>query len=90
VWDQGKILYAHRVAWELTYGPIPEGMQVDHLCRNTLCVRATHLRLMTVSAHMAESAKYRARKMFCKRGHPLRVPDAQDSQGRCRACRRVA
>ena len=39
----GKILLAHRVAYEMLVGPIPEGLQLDHLCRVTLCVNPKHL-----------------------------------------------
>lgn len=43
-----KHLYAHRIAWELATGrPIPEGMVIDHICRNRLCVRKSHLRVTT-------------------------------------------
>lgn len=42
-----KKLYAHRVAYEMAYGPIPEGMVVDHLCHVTLCVNPSHLRAVT-------------------------------------------
>ena len=57
---------AHRIAYELTVGPIPEGLTIDHLCRNTLCVRPDHLEPVT----MLENIR-RARKDFCKHGHPL-------------------
>jgi len=43
----GKRLFAHRAAYELKHGPIPEGMRVDHLCHVRLCVNPDHLRLAT-------------------------------------------
>jgi hypothetical protein len=54
--------YAHRLAWEQAYGPIPEGMMVMHLCDNTSCVEVSHLRLGTHADNMADmKAKQRAR-----------------------------
>ncbi|KZE19159.1 hypothetical protein AVW13_11930 [Brevibacterium casei] len=45
-----KVLYSvHRVAWEIENGPIPEGMQIDHLCWNRSCINLKHLRLATRS-----------------------------------------
>lgn len=38
---------AHRVAWELTNGSVPDGLQLDHLCRNRACVRPDHLEPVT-------------------------------------------
>ena len=43
----GRPQRAHRYSWEIHNGPIPEGMQVDHICHNTLCTRPDHLRLVT-------------------------------------------
>lgn len=42
-----SMVRAHRVAYELSVGPIPEGMQIDHVCLNRICVRPDHLRLAT-------------------------------------------
>lgn len=41
----GKPQLAHRYAWSLANGPIPEGMYIDHRCHNTACVNVEHLRL---------------------------------------------
>lgn len=43
---------AHRVAWELVNGPIPDGMFLDHRCANPSCVNPEHLRIVTVSENL--------------------------------------
>lgn len=43
------LLFAHRVAWELFNGPIPAGMEIDHLCRVKHCVNPAHLEPVTHS-----------------------------------------
>jgi hypothetical protein len=47
---------AHRVAWELTFGPIPTGMDVCHHCDNGLCGRPDHLFLGTAKDNMRDAA----------------------------------
>jgi hypothetical protein len=42
-WRAGKLLHAHRVSWELTHGPVPEGLFVLHRCDTRACVRPDHL-----------------------------------------------
>lgn len=48
----GRMRRAHRVAWEMTNGPIPAGMSLDHRCANPLCVNPAHLRVTTRSQNM--------------------------------------
>lgn len=43
--------YAHRYAWELANGPIPEGVLIDHSCRNPWCVNVEHLRFADKSTN---------------------------------------
>lgn len=50
----GKMGYAHRVAYEREYGPIPEGHDIHHRCRQTLCVNPAHLEAMPESLHASD------------------------------------
>jgi hypothetical protein len=68
----GKIDYAHRVSYELLVGPIPEGLHLDHLCRNRGCVNPDHLEPVTCKTNVQRSPTVgRHRAAECKRGHPL-------------------
>lgn len=70
----GSHLRAHRVAIILADGPIPDGMQVDHLCRVRACVRRSHLEVVTprenVLRGFGPAAKH-ARQTHCVHGHML-------------------
>lgn len=86
---------AHRVAWQLANGPIPEGLFVLHKCDVRRCVRHDHLFLGTHQANMDDrQAKGRTRgngyerKTHCPQGHPYDEENTKMYQGRryCRAC----
>jgi len=85
---------AHRAAYERAYGALPSTLQVDHLCRNKLCVNLAHLEAVT---RQENDRRRRRTKATCKRGHSLRDPTNLYWQPprkngyravECRTCRR--
>lgn len=94
-WANGKNRRAHRVAFELLVGPIPEGQTLDHLCRVRACVNPAHLEPVPVRENLLRGVGVCAsnvRKDTCKHGHPF-TPDNTYRFGpeqrwrSCRTCR---
>jgi hypothetical protein len=89
----GKKRLAHRVAYELAIGPVPEGLVLDHLCRTRDCVNPKHLEPVTFRENVLRGAGITAqcaRKSHCLRGHPLSGPNLylhSDGRRECRSCR---
>lgn len=74
---------AHRVAWELTHGPIPKGMVVCHSCDNPPCVRPDHLFLGSQRANLRDaSAKKRTMRGEDHVFHRLTEADVMDIRTR--------
>lgn len=59
IWRNGKVRYAHRVAWEAKHGPIPPGLETDHLCNVRACVNVRHLELVSHRENMKRAAMRR-------------------------------
>ncbi len=85
----------HRLAWEATYGPVPEGLLVLHLCDTPPCIEPTHLYLGTYSSNLRDMVEagdhHMARRTHCGRGHPYSEENTYlVGQGKrvCRRCRR--
>lgn len=88
----GRTVRAHRVAYELLIGPIPEGLVIDHLCRNRACVNPDHLEPVTHKVNVLRgegvSAKA-ARATSCPYGHAYDKANTywrRDGRRYCRAC----
>ncbi|HET6911263.1 MAG TPA: HNH endonuclease signature motif containing protein [Mycobacteriales bacterium] len=86
----GQFPLVHRVAYEMLVGPIPEGMQIDHLCRVRRCVNPAHLEPVTNRENTARGTSLNginARKTHCKRGHKLSGDNLRwDNGGKSRRC----
>ena len=92
----GRLTSGHRASYQLFKGPIPDGMTIDHLCRNTLCVNPDHLEVVTQGENTARgfsAGPNAARTGTCHRGHPYDEENTYvrpDGRGRdCRECRRA-
>jgi len=95
-WNKRKGL-AHRFAYETFIGPIPEGLEIDHKCRNPSCVNPAHLQTVSHKTNIilgvvGEVNAARQRSItHCPRGHPYNEVNTYISPrgGRnCRMCRR--
>lgn len=65
---------AHRAMFELVNGPVPDGLDLDHLCRNTLCVNPDHLEPVTRRENVLRGegrSAQNARRTTCLHGHEL-------------------
>lgn len=86
---------AHRIVWELLRGPIPDGLVIDHLCRNRACCNPDHLRVVTLRVNALENSEGISAKMAaredCRYGHgPLRPHKYVEGKRHCHECARLA
>lgn len=89
---RGQKERAHRVAYQLAKGPIPDGLVLDHLCRNRRCCNPDHLEAVTQQTNVLRGegpAAIAASRTHCPQGHPY--DDANSyipTSGfrHCRAC----
>lgn len=99
---RGGLFVAHRVSYELNIGPIPDGLQLDHLCRHRWCVNPDHLEPVTQYENMRRGTLFERAgstlrdRTHCKNGHEFTDENTRwTTQGlnqyrKCRACDREA
>lgn len=93
----GRQVSVHRVTYELLRGPIPDGLQLDHLCRVRHCVNPWHCEPVTNRENSLRSTApggpgENFRKTHCPRGHEYSPENTYYRKGRlreCLACRRI-
>lgn len=90
-----KAYRAHRYAWIILVGEIPQAMTIDHICKNKRCVNPDHFELVTAEENTrrgGSASALNARKTHCKRGHEFTPENTyvQYNKGkagrRCREC----
>ena len=101
---EGKPMKAHRVAYELSVGRIPDGLVLDHLCKNRICVNPHHMEPVTPRENVMRGdlevsrqavIRYWRERTHCANNHELTQENIYSAPGRpnsraCRTCRREA
>lgn len=95
----GRKHQCHRIAYEVRFGPIPDGMQIDHVkargCSLRSCVNPDHLEVVTQTENLARgngAPARNARKTHCSKGHRLDGENLYvrpNGRRRCRTCDRA-
>lgn len=85
----GRAVNMHRWSYEHFKGPIPDGLVVDHLCNNRICVNPDHLEVKTVKENVLRGtgpSAINSRKTHCVKGHSLDDAYTDGNMRRCRQC----
>lgn len=86
--DRGQrvMVGAHRAAWSAVYGQVPDGMTIDHLCKNRRCVNVAHLRLMSNFENARRTDGQDWPVGTCVNGHPNELLVKRGSKLVCSVC----
>lgn len=92
IYEEGRsrVVSAHRWSYEHFVGPIPAGMELDHVCRNRECVNPDHLEPVSHAENVRRSREARDLLDRCGRGHDLTEPGSYYQRQGWRNCRRCS
>lgn len=80
-------IYLHVAEYERLVGPVPAGLELDHLCRNRACVNVEHLEPVTHSENVWRSDHAQRRKTHCPSGHTYSIHNTYVTPSNRRMCR---
>ena len=94
LYHKGRTHAAHKFFYEICFGPVPEGLELDHLCRNRWCCNPDHLEAVTHAENVRRglAGKWQSTKTSCINGHEFTKqntyrPEPTNRQPARRVCR---
>lgn len=93
VWFDGQMRRAHRIIYEILVGPIPDGLDIDHLCRVRACVNPDHMEPVAHGENIRRGLLGYALRTLCKSGrHDITDPanvytEPSTGNRKCRTCK---